>query len=550
MKAAIYSRFSTDKQTESSIADQVRVCTERADKEGHAITHRFEDQGISGAATGNRPGFQQMIAAGLAREFDVLYVMDLTRLARSQADLAKAIDRLTAKGVRILTVQNGYDSARKGHKLQVGLEGIIGEAFREMISEKTSAALESRAKAGRPTGGRAFGYTSQNELAEAEAPIVTEIFERYAAGESQHAIARDLNARGVPTPRGRPWYVSAIHALLHNERYLGRLVWNRTAWRKDPDTGKRLRTDRADHEHVVTIREDLRLVSDETWARVRARDTPATYGSHNARPKYPLSGLLLCAECGKAMTLAGGTNSRGYGVQRYVCSTRRHHGDGNFGCSNGMGVSRLVAEELIIEPLRDRLLNDQNFLTAVSALEKLDEKNGVVVFEPKGDGFNCDSGKRSIDAPDWPFPGAEDDHVQGRGALLTARLNAIESAAALGAMSQREAASRCAALRAEHENVTRSHGATDEASLLANAERLRAALLSAATDALRDALRRTLGTVRCTPTVEGESRYLLAQFEGGDAALLEWLAIGDSASKPGLSALVAGAGFEPATFGL
>jgi hypothetical protein len=75
---------------------------------------------------------------------------------------------------------------------------------------------------------------------------------------------------------------------------------------------------------------------------------------------------------------------------------------------------------------------------------------------------------------------------------------------------------------------------TDEASILANAERLRAALVSAATDALRDALRRTLGTVRCTPTQEGESRYLLAQFSGSDAALLEWLAIGDAASQPGL----------------
>jgi DNA invertase Pin-like site-specific DNA recombinase len=58
LRAAIYSRFSTDKQTESSIADQVRVCTERAEKDGHTITDRFEDQGISGAAIGNRPGFR------------------------------------------------------------------------------------------------------------------------------------------------------------------------------------------------------------------------------------------------------------------------------------------------------------------------------------------------------------------------------------------------------------------------------------------------------------------------------------------------------------
>lgn len=536
MRAAIYSRFSTDKQTESSIADQVRVCTERAEKDGHTIAQRFEDQGISGAAVGNRPGYQQMLAAGLAREFDVLYVMDLTRLSRSQADLPKTIDRLTAKGVRILTVHNGYDSARRGSKMQVGLEGIIGEQFRDMVAEKTHTALESRAQTGRPTGGRAFGYTSQNELVETEAPIVVEIFTRYAAGESQHAIAKDLSARRAPSPKGSPWYVSAIHALLHNERYLGRLVWNRTRWQKDPDTGKRTCINRDVSEHVVVVREDLRLVSDETWARVRSRDTPATYGSHNARPKYALSGLLLCAECSRALTLTGGANSRGYGRgQRYVCPSYREHGVGV--CNNDMGISRLVAEELLIEPFRERLLGDQNFLDAVSELHKIQtRKTEGFVCEPESAWPNRVSGDRSIGGAGMTIPGTE-----GAAALLAAKLQAIESAAALGALTQREAAARCAALRAEHERGQRPQAATDEASILANAERLRAALLSAAIDALRDALRRTLGTVRCQPTVEGDSRYLMARFEGGDAALLEWLAIGDAADQPGLTALVAGA---------
>ena len=55
-KGAIYSRFSTDKQTESSIADQVRACTEYAEKNGMSVTHTFEDQGISGAAIGTARG--------------------------------------------------------------------------------------------------------------------------------------------------------------------------------------------------------------------------------------------------------------------------------------------------------------------------------------------------------------------------------------------------------------------------------------------------------------------------------------------------------------
>ena len=181
MKACIYSRFSTDRQNESSIADQVRVCTEWAEREGMTVLKQYEDQGISGAARGNRPGVLKMHEAALARRFDVLLVTDLSRLSRSNGDLSWMIDRLVAKGIRIVGVQDGYDSARRGHKLQAGLAGIIGEAFREMIRDRTHAALETRAKERRPTGGKCYGYRD-NEIHEPEAAIVREIFERYAEG--------------------------------------------------------------------------------------------------------------------------------------------------------------------------------------------------------------------------------------------------------------------------------------------------------------------------------------------------------------------------------
>jgi DNA invertase Pin-like site-specific DNA recombinase len=149
VRAALYSRFSTDRQNESLIADQVRICTEYVERQGWALAERFEDHGISGAALGNRPGVLRLREDALARRFDVIVVTDLTRLSRSQGDLSKMIDRLTVKGIRVIGVQDGYDSARRGHKLQAGLSGIIGEAFREMVKDRTYAALESRAKAGR-----------------------------------------------------------------------------------------------------------------------------------------------------------------------------------------------------------------------------------------------------------------------------------------------------------------------------------------------------------------------------------------------------------------
>ena len=158
MRVAIYSRFSTDRQNESSIADQVRVCVEYAQRQGWPVLEQYEDQGISGAALGNRPGVLRLQETALARRLDVILVTDLSRLSRSQGDLSKLIDRLVTRNVRVIGVQDGYDSARRGHKLQAGLSGILGEAFREMVKDRTYAALESRAKENRPTGGRAYGY--------------------------------------------------------------------------------------------------------------------------------------------------------------------------------------------------------------------------------------------------------------------------------------------------------------------------------------------------------------------------------------------------------
>src|SRR5215469_15953675 len=183
MRAAIYVRFSTDKQEKSTITDQNQVCANWCERNGATVAVRFEDQGISGAAIGNRPGLQAALGAAV----DVLVVMDLTRLSRSQADLPKLIDRLVHRGVRVVGVQDGYDSARKGHKLQAGLTGIIGEAFREMVAEKTYSALESRAHAGKPTGGKCYGYK------DGEADIIMRIFRAYVDGYSARRIAEELN---------------------------------------------------------------------------------------------------------------------------------------------------------------------------------------------------------------------------------------------------------------------------------------------------------------------------------------------------------------------
>lgn len=367
MRAALYARFSTDKQSESSIEDQYRVCTERCTRDGLQVVARFEDQGISGAAIGNRPGLLALIDAGKAGRFDVLLVMDLSRLSRSQGDLSKLIDRLTARGIRVIGVQDGYDNARKGHKLQAGLSGIIGEAFREMVSERTYTALQSRAMQGKPAGGKRYGY------GDGEADTVRQVFAWYADGHSAQWIAAELNRLAVPSPgaawnrssrRRGGWHPSAIGGdpkrgigLLNNEAYIGRTIWNRSKWIKDPDTGKRRCVQRPRADWIVREDESQRIVPQELWDRVKARQQrramvagdkiargKRSAGGHG--PRYLFSGLMKCERCGSSFVMK---DKYSYQCAGFV--------NGRV-CDNTLRVRRDVLEDRLLAGIRGDLLSD------------------------------------------------------------------------------------------------------------------------------------------------------------------------------------------------
>lgn len=344
MRAFIYARYSTDRQTESSIEDQVRVCGEYIRGRGWDIAGEFIDRGISGAAIGNRPGVRSAIAELLAG--DALIVIDLSRLSRSQ-DLAPLLHRLRHRGIRVIGVQDGFDTDARSARMQAGLSGIMSEEFRAMVSDRTRSALAQRAREGLSTGGKAFDQVD----------LVREIFARFAGGETLYAIASDLNRRGIPSPgakwkaRSRPrgkWMVSALHAMLKNERYVGRKIWNRSQWIKDPDSGTRIRRERPREEWIV--RKCEALVDETTWQRAQARFSPRT-GKGGGVSSYVLSGLLVCGLCGGKLIVVGGSQ------RRYVCGTR--HAGGDAACSNRHTVARLTAEEYVLAEVKKALFSPE-----------------------------------------------------------------------------------------------------------------------------------------------------------------------------------------------
>ena len=372
MRAAIYARYSSDNQRDASIEDQVRICRKRMDQEAWPLTKVYSDHAISGAST-LRPGYQQMLMDARAGEFDLLIAEALDRLSRDQEDIAALFKQLTFAGVRIVTLAEGDIS-----ELHVGLKGTMNALFLKDLAEKTHRGLEGRVRQGKSGGGNAYGYDVVREIDEngepvrggrrinaAEARVVERIFEMFAAGHSPRAIATALNADGILGPRGRVWRDTTIRGhhtrrtgILRNDLYVGRLVWNKQRYVKDPDTGKRLARPNPEAEWITEDVPALRIIDQALWDKVQERlngirtstavvKARQTRFWENRRPRHLLSGLLNCTTCGSKLAAVG--------KDYMACSAARGSGT----CESRRGIKRDVIEHVVLEALNQNLMQPE-----------------------------------------------------------------------------------------------------------------------------------------------------------------------------------------------
>lgn len=389
--AVIYARYSGDKQRETSIDDQMRNCTRHAEREKLTITTCFSDKAISGAVRA-RPGYLDMLEAGVAGGFGVLLVDDLSRLSRDDYEMKGVLRKLSWQGIRVVGVTDGYDSARKGHKIHAGFKGLMNEMFLDDLRERTHRGMTGQALKGYNCGGRTYGYRNvpiedearrdaygrpavvavRYEIDQSQAEVVQRTHTWYAAGHSYKWIASQLNRERVPSSRGGTWATTAIKVILENEMYEGTLIWNRREWTKHPDTGKRIYKVRPREEWIVREDASLRIVPAQIIEKVRARQCANRAGYSGAfdlssAQRYLFSGLMACAECGSNFVLAAGS--------RYGCAANRTRGPNV--CRNSITVSRHIVEERLLSGIKTQLLDPGNLKKFKQAATNLIEKHNA-----------------------------------------------------------------------------------------------------------------------------------------------------------------------------
>src|SRR6185437_8060393 len=381
MRAAIYARYSTDKQSENSIEDQYRVCERLAERCNFLVVAYFSDSAVSGGTT-YRDGYQRLLVAARAKEFDVILAEDTSRLWRLMAEQAPRLAELHDLGVHVVT--HDLDTRQENAAILGAVNGAMSEHYRQEIARRTRRGLEGRARAKQSTGGRAYGYVAARDATSGkraidpdQAEIVKRVFQMYAEGSNPREIAATLNSERVPSPgsswnrqlrRRANWLHSAIAGdwsrgigILNNQLYIGRVIWNRFRWVRSATDAKRRRyVQNPESEWVVHTDESLRIIPQALWDRVKARQRARseTIGATvrtglrraatrtGRKPSFLFSGLLKCGCCGANFVMTSRTHSS--------CATRTH--GGKAACESMIRIKRSVVEPGLLAGIKEELL--------------------------------------------------------------------------------------------------------------------------------------------------------------------------------------------------
>ncbi|GBR23023.1 DNA resolvase [Kozakia baliensis NRIC 0488] len=374
MKVVLYARYSSDNQRDASIEDQLRACRGYADTQGWTIVDSYSDRAISGASL-IRPGIQELITDANAGRFQILLTEAMDRLSRDQEDIAGLFKRMSFAGVKIVTLSEG-----EINHLHIGLTGTMNALYLKELANKTRRGLRGRVELGKSGGGLCYGYDvvkqrdshgeaicGERAVNDEQAQIVRRIFRAYADGKSPKSIALSLNAEGHRGPLSGAWSPSTINGnrergtgILNNELYIGRLVWNRLRYIKDPSTGKRVSRLNPESEWVLQDVPDLRIIEQDLWDAVKARQSKTTWsqksrgnGVHplNAlqRPTHLLTGLIKCGCCGGGFSMIS--------KHHLGCSTARNKGT----CENRLTIRRDVLEKSVLNGLRTQMMDPALF---------------------------------------------------------------------------------------------------------------------------------------------------------------------------------------------
>ncbi len=284
------------------------------------------DLGRSGAQADNRDGFQRLITEVAMGRTGIVMGLEVSRLARNNADWHRLIELAALSGTLILDEDGVYDPAHFNDRLLLGLKGTMSEAELHVLKARLQGGIRNKARRGElelplPVG-LAYGPDGAVVL-DPDRQIqdsVRLLFETFRQSRSASAVVRRFRREGWRFPRrirrgigkGDVLWANLDHSrviqILHNPRYAGAFVYGRTRIGRDAKLNPVQRVVARENWQVLIPNAHTSYI---TWQEYEDNQVilkqnaggfgEATRGSMPREGNGLLQGRIICGHCGARM---------------------------------------------------------------------------------------------------------------------------------------------------------------------------------------------------------------------------------------------------------
>ena len=192
----------------------------------------YYDEGISGTKVEKRDGLLALLKDCEDGKIDRVITKSISRFSRNTTDCLEMVRSLARLNIYLFFEKENIDTEHMSSELMLSILSSIAESESRSISENEKWSIAKRYQNGTfIIGYPPFGYDNVDGkmvIVPEEAEIVKEIFAMAINGMGSYVIAKELNKRGIRTKKNGKWGSSTVKGLLHNEKYTGDVIFQKT----------------------------------------------------------------------------------------------------------------------------------------------------------------------------------------------------------------------------------------------------------------------------------------------------------------------------------
>src|SRR6266516_4113179 len=299
------------------------------------------DLGLSGRTASHRDGFKQLVARVCLGEVGAVFGLEVSRLARSNADLARLLELARLTSTLVIDNDGVYDLSDINDRLLLGLKSQMSEAELHWLTSRLNESKRAAARRGELRVPLPVGFVHDDDGAVAIDPdqevaaAVADVFAAFTATGSAYGVAGAFAGRRFPRRAyGGAWagqvrWGRLSHAraagILRNPAYAGAYVYGRRRTRQvvHPDGSVRSSTIELPRDQWEVLIKDHHqgFITFETYL---ANDAKLAANRTNAGARPPregtalCQGIVFCGACGRSMQVRYQDR-----YPRYECSHSR-----------------------------------------------------------------------------------------------------------------------------------------------------------------------------------------------------------------------------------